>query len=208
MDEKLMAREKFETDFNATVFRSTPSGVFEFLVEQEKKRLITLYAGTYSFENAIGMCKLCEKATFYFYLNGYNYGYALTYSNGRFNLERDERIFFGDHKKAYSKKALSNHKTDRKDMRSGEYFANKKSLIKGEINEGLAELLIYLVGFIVFGSVGYGVVSLFGIEKDVDIEVVLLLGFLTLVVVGAFIFVGVGITKVLRNAKKEKRNEK
>ena len=84
----------------------------------------------------------------------------------------------------------------------------KKSLIKGEINEGLAELLLYLVGFIVFGTVGYGVVSLFGIEKDVDIEVALLLGFLTLVVVGAFIFVGVGITKALRNAKKEKRNEK
>ena len=205
MDEKLMAREKFETDFNATVFRSTPSGVFEFLVEQEKKRLITLYAGTYSFENAIGMCKLCEKATFYFYLNGYNYGYSLRYFQGRFKLERDERIFFKDHKKAYTKKALSNHKTDRKDMRSGEYFANKKSLIKGENNEGLAELLIYLVGFIVFGSVGYGVVSLFGIEKDVDIEVVLLLGFLTLVVVGAFIFVGVGITKALRNARTDKK---
>ena len=185
MDEKLMAREKFETDFNATVFRSTPSGVFEFLVEQEKKRLITLYAGTYSFENAIGMCKLCEKATFYFYLNGYNYGYSLRYFQGRFKLERDERIFFKDHKKAYSKKALSNCKTDKKDMRSGEYYEKKKYLLKGEINEGLAELLLYLVGFIVFGAIGYGVVSLFGIEKDVDIEVVLLLGFLTLVVVGA-----------------------
>ena len=205
MDEKVMAREKFEKDFDSAVFRSTPKEVFEFLYEQEKKRLITLYAGTYSFEASVLMHKGCEKATFYFYLNGYNYGYALTYCQGRFNLERDERIFFKDHKKSYSKKALSNHKTDRKDMRSGEYFANKKSLIKGEINEGLAELLIYLVGFIVFGSVGYGVVSLFGIEKDVDIEVVLLLGFLTLVVVGAFIFVGVGITKALRNARKDKK---
>ncbi|MBR2024724.1 MAG: hypothetical protein IKA02_02825 [Clostridia bacterium] len=199
------AREKFEKDFDATVFRSTPKEVFEFLWEQEKKRIITLYAGTYSFENAVGMCKLCEKATFYFYLNGYNYGYALTYCQGRFNLQRDERIFFSDHKKAYSKKALSNRKTDIKDMRSGEYYEKKKYLIKGEINEGLAELLIYLVGFILFGSVGYGVVSLFGIEKDVDVEVVLLLGFLTLVVVGAFIFVGVGITKSLRSAKKEKK---
>ena len=205
MDEKLMAREKFETDFDATVFRSTPSGVFEFLVEQEKKRLITLYAGTYSFENAIGMCKLCEKATFYFYLNGYNYGYSLRYFQGRFKLERDERIFFGDHKKAYTKKALSNHKTDRKDMRSGEYYEKKKYLLKGEINEGLAELLLYFVGFIVFGAIGYGVVSLLGIEKDIDIEVVLLLGFLTLVVVGAFIFVGVCITKSLRNARKDKK---
>lgn len=207
MDEKLMAREKFEKDFDNVVFRSTPKEVFEFLYEQEKKRLITLYAGTYSFEASVLMHKGCEKATFYFYLNGYNYGYSLKYFQGRFKLERDERIFFKDHKKSYSKKALSNHKTDRKDMRSGEYFANKKSLIKGEINEGLAELLIYLVGFIVFGSVGYGVVSLFGIEKDVDIEVVLLLGFLTLVVVGAFIFVGVSITKALKSAKKEQKNK-
>ena len=205
MDEKLMAREKFEKDFDSVVFRSTPKEVFEFLYEQEKKRLITLYAGTYSFEASVLMHKGCEKATFYFYLNGYNYGYSLRYFQGRFKLERDEKIFFKDHKKSYSKKALSNHKTDRKDMRSGEYFANKKSLIKGEINEGLAELLIYLVGFIVFGSVGYGVVSLFGIEKDVDIEIVLLLGFLTLVVVGTFIFVGVSITKALKSAKTSKK---
>ena len=205
MDEKLMAREKFEKDFDSVVFRSTPKEVFVFLYEQEKKRLITLYAGTYSFEASVLMHKGCEKATFYFYLNGYNYGYSLRYFQGRFKLERDEKIFFKDHKKSYSKKALSNHKTDRKDMRSGEYFANKKSLIKGEINEGLAELLIYLVGFIVFGSVGYGVVSLFGIEKDVDIEIVLLLGFLTLVVVGTFIFVGVSITKALKSAKTSKK---
>lgn len=205
MDEKVMAREKFEKDFDSVVFRSTPKEVFEFLYEQEKKRLITLYAGTYSFEASVLMHKGCEKATFYFYLNGYNYGYALTYCQGRFNLERDERIFFGDHKKSYSKKALSNCKTDKKDMRSGEYYEKKKYLLKGEINEGLAELLLYLVGFIVFGAIGYGVVSLFGIEKDVDIEVVLLLGFLTLVVVGAFIFVGVGITKALRNARTDKK---
>lgn len=205
MDEQVMAREKIEKDFDNAVFRSTSKEVFEFLREQEKKRLITLYAGTYSFEASVLMHKGCEKATFYFYLNGYNYGYSLRYFQGRFKLERDERIFFKDHKKSYSKKALSNHKTDRKDMRSGEYFANKKSLIKGEINEGLAELLIYLVGFIVFGSVGYGVVSLFGIEKDVDIEIVLLLGFFTLVIVGAFIFVGVSITKALKNAKTSKK---
>ena len=205
MDEKVMAREKFEKDFDSAVFRSTPKEVFEFLYEQEKKRLISLYAGTYSFENAIGMCDLNTEATFYFYLNGYNYGYSLRYFQGRFKLERDERIFFKDHKKSYSKKALSNHKTDRKDMRSGEYFANKKSLIKGEINEGLAELLIYLIGFIVFGSVGYGVVSLFGIENDIDIEIVLLLGFLALVVVAAFIFVVVSITKALKSAKTSKK---
>ena len=90
-------------------------------------------------------------------------------------------------------------------MRSGEYFANKKSLIKGEINEGILELLIYLIGIILFGSAGYGVVSLLGIEKDVDFEVVLLLGFLALFVIAAFIFVGVSITKALKSAKTSKK---
>ena len=205
MNEQLMAREKFEKDFDNVVFRSTPKEVFEFLSEQEKKRIISLYAGTYSFEASVLMHKECEKATFYFYLNGYNYGYSLKYFQGRFKLERDEKIFFGDHKKAYSKKVLSNYKTDRKDMRSGEYFANKKSLIKGEINEGILELLIYLIGIILFGSAGYGVVSLLGIEKDVDFEVVLLLGFLALFVIAAFIFVGVSITKALKSAKTSKK---
>lgn len=147
MDEMVMAREKFEKDFDSVVFRSTPKEVFEFLREQEKKRIISLYAGTYSFENAINMCKIDMDATFYFYLNGYNYGYSLRYFQGRLKLERDERIFFKDHKKAYTKKALSNHKTDRKDMRSGEYFANRKSIIKGEISEGLLELIITVVFF-------------------------------------------------------------
>ena len=191
-----MAREKFETDFNATVFRSTPSGVFEFLVEQEKKRLITLYAGTYSFENAIGMCKLCEKATFYFYLNGYNYGYSLRYFQGRFKLERDERIFFGDHKKAYTKKALSNHKTDRKDMRSGEYFANRKSIINGEISEGLLEIVLSLVFF----AIGFGVLSLFNLT-DIDGDLAMLIGGAVLILP---ILIMLGIIAIFKKCKKGK----
>ena len=189
-----MAREKFETDFNATVFRSTPSGVFEFLVEQEKKRLITLYAGTYSFENAIGMCKLSEKATFYFYLNGYNYGYSLRYFQGRFKLERDERIFFGDHKKAYTKKALSNHKTDRKDMRSGEYFANRKSIINGEISEGLLEIVLSLVFF----AIGFGVLSLFNLT-DIDGDLAMLIGGVVLILP---ILIMLGIIAIFKKCKK------
>lgn len=196
MDEKLMAREKFETDFDATVFRSTPSGVFEFLREQEKKRLITLYAGTYSFENAIGMCKLCEKATFYFYLNGYNYGYSLRYFQGRFKLERDERIFFGDHKKAYTKKALSNHKTDRKDMRSGEYFANRKSIINGEISEGLLEIVLSLVFF----AIGFGVLSLFNLT-DIDGDLAMLIGGAVLILP---ILIMLGIIAIFKKCKKGK----
>ncbi len=205
MDERVMAREKFEKDFDNAVFRSTPKEVFEFLREQEKKRLITLYAGTYSFEASVLMHKGCEKATFYFYLNGYNYGYSLRYFQGRFKLERDERIFFKDHKKAYTKKALSNHKTDRKDMRSGEYFDNNRDLVKNELFGGVFEIIFYFVGVILLGAIGTGVVFLLGIEKDVDYEVVLILGFLALVIVAVFTFIIVSITKSLKDARKEQK---
>lgn len=205
MDEMVMAREKFEKDFDSVVFRSTSKEVFEFLREQEKKRLITLYAGTYSFEASVLMHKGCEKATFYFYLNGYNYGYSLRYFQGRFKLERDERIFFNDHKKAYTKKALSNHKTDRKDMRSGEYFDNNRDLVKNELLGGVFEIIFYFVGIILLGAIGTGVVFLLGIEKDVDYEVVLILGFLALVIVAVFTFIIVSITKSLIDARKEQK---
>ncbi|MBQ4510514.1 MAG: hypothetical protein II984_07295 [Clostridia bacterium] len=39
MNEQLMAREKFERDFDNVVFRSTPKEVFEFLREQEKNNI-------------------------------------------------------------------------------------------------------------------------------------------------------------------------
>lgn len=196
MDEKLMAREKFEKDFDNVVFRSTPKEVFEFLYEQEKKRLISLYAGTYSFEASVLMHKGCEKATFYFYLNGYNYGYSLRYFQGRFKLERDEKIFFKDHKKSYSKKALSNHKTDRKDMRSGEYFANRKSIITGEISEGLLEIVLSLVFF----AIGFVVLSLFNLT-DIDGDLAILIGGAVLVLP---ILIILGIRAIFKKCKKGK----
>ncbi len=196
MDERVMAREKFEKDFDNAVFRSTSKEVFEFLREQEKKRLITLYAGTYSFEASVLMHKECEKATFYFYLNGYNYGYSLRYFQGRFKLERDERIFFKDHKKAYTKKALSNHKTDRKDMRSGEYFANIKSIINGEISEGLLEIVLSLVFF----SIGCGVLSLFNLT-DIDGDLAMLIGGVVLILP---ILIMLGIIAIFKKCKKGK----
>ena len=108
VDERLMAREKFEKELDSVIFRSTPKDVFAFLNEQQEKRIITLYAGTYSFDVASDMCKSDTKATFYFYLNGYNYGYSLSYFQGKFHLERDILIFSPKGSKRYSKKALSN----------------------------------------------------------------------------------------------------
>ena len=197
MEEKTNARESFERELDSVIFRSVPRDVFSFLREQEEKRILTLYAGTYSLEMAKEMCRSCERATFYFYLNGYNYGYALHYFQGKFRLERDEGIFFKDHKKSYAKKALSNYKIDKSDMRSGEYYAKKKSLIKGEISEGLFEIVLYIVAF----AIGTGVLALFGLSDcDTDGELSAAIGIAVIVVIALVI---IGIYNLIEKHKKK-----
>lgn len=198
-----MAREKFEKEIDAVIFRSAQKDVFAFLKEHEDKKLITLYAGTYSFDMAINVCNSCEKATFYFYLNGYKYGYALTYFQGRFNLERDENIFSHKSVKRYSKKALSNYRIDKRDMRSGEYYKNNKDAVKNQLFEGLMELVLCFICF----AIGIGIMFLFGIEDIVDGEAAMILGMLVLVVVVIFAVMVVGVIKAFRKKKGEK-NEK
>ncbi|MBO5357476.1 MAG: hypothetical protein J6A95_06875 [Clostridia bacterium] len=202
MDERLMAREKFEKEIDSVIFRSTPKDVFAFLNEQQEKRIITLYAGTYSFDMATCMCKSDTKATFYFYLNGYNYGYSLSYFQGRFHLERDILIFSPKGSKRYSKKALSNRKADKRDMRSGEYYANKKSLIKNELSEGLIELIFTFVSF----AIGAAVLALTGLSDcDADGELSVLIGGAVLVVIALAIF---GIVKLFKGLKRKSRGDK
>lgn len=197
MEKKLMVRERFEKEIDSVIFRSTPRDVFSFLKEQQEKRMITLYAGTYSFDMATSMCKSDTKATFYFYLNGYNYGYSLSYFQGKFRLERDERIFFKDHKKTYTKKALSNYKIDKSDMRSGEYYEKHRSAIKNELTEGLMELILTLVCF----AIGAVVLALTGLSDcDADGELSVLIGGAVLVVIALVAF---GIYKLIKRLKKK-----
>lgn len=197
MDERLMAREKFEKEIDSVIFRSTPKDVFAFLNEQQEKRIITLYAGTYSFDVASDMCKSDTKATFYFYLNGYNYGYSLSYFQGKFHLERDERIFFKDHKKQYTKKALSSYKIDKSDMRSGEYYEKHRGAIKNELTEGLMELILTLVCF----AIGAVVLALTGLSDcDADGELSVLIGGAVLVVIAVAI---IGIYILIKRLKKK-----
>lgn len=202
VDERLMAREKFEKEIDSVIFRSTPKDVFAFLNEQQEKRIITLYAGTYSFDVASDMCKSDTKATFYFYLNGYNYGYSLSYFQGKFHLERDILIFSPKGSKRYSKKALSNRKADKRDMRSGEYYANKKSLIKNELSEGLIELIFTFVSF----AIGAAVLALTGLsDYDADGELSMFIGGAVLVVIAVAI---IGIYMLIKRLKKKQLLEK
>ena len=195
MEEKDGAREAFEGEFDTVLFRSTPSDVFKYLKEQEDKRLLTLYAGTYSFDVAIEKCKNCDKATFYFYLNGYKYGYALSYFQGRFKIERDENIFSKEYKRRYSKKALSNRKIDKIDMRSGEYLNKRVNRVKDELFNGLLELILCLVCFVI----GAGVLALTGLSDcDSSGELSMLIGILVLVVISLIIF---GIVKLIKYMK-------
>jgi hypothetical protein len=77
--------------------------------------------------------------------------------------------------------------------------------VKNELLGGVFEIIFYFVGVILLGAIGTGVVFLLGIEKDVDYEVVLILGFLALVIVAVFTFIIVSITKSLKDARKEQK---
>ena len=196
MEEKLMVREKFEKEIDSVIFRSTPRDVFSFLKEQQEKRIITLYAGTYSFDVASDMCKSDTKATFYFYLNGYNYGYSLTYFQGRFKLERDENIFSHKSVKRYSKKALSNRKIDKSDMRSGEYYDKNKNAIKNELTSGLIELILTFVCFFI----GFGFLAIFNLtDCDTDGELSVFIGGAIIAALALLVF---GVVVLVKKLKK------
>ena len=88
---------------------------------------IVLYAGTYSFEDALNR-PFCDATMFYFYTLPDKQGYVL-FSNpfGRIAvIMRDDEIFLSSHRKLYGKKHLTNHSYGEGDFRSGEYFSCKK----------------------------------------------------------------------------------
>ncbi len=187
-------RKEFEKELDAVISRSDSKDVFSFLKEQQEKRIITLYAGTYSFDYAMEICKGDTNATFYFYLNGYKYGYVLNYFQGRFKLERDENIFSKEYKRKYTKKALFNRKAD---MRSGEYFESKKELIKSELFDGLFGIIFYLVCF----AIGACVLALTGLSDcDTDGELSVAIGIIVLVVI---IIAIIGICKLIEKLRKK-----
>ena len=88
---------------------------------------IVLYAGTYSFEEALRHLD-CDVADFYFYTLPDRQGYH--FFTNPFGSEAvimiDNEIFMFNHRRIYSKRHLSNRQFGEKDFRSGEYFNRKK----------------------------------------------------------------------------------
>lgn len=83
-------------------------------------------------------------------------------------------------------------------MRSGEYFTNRKSIIKGEISEGLLELIITVVFF----GIGFGVLSLFDLtDCDSSGDLAILIGAAVIILPIVVIF---GIKSLFEKRKKGK----
>ena len=100
---------------------------YQRLNQLEKERKIVLYAGTYSFEEAVRHLD-CDVADFYFYTLPDRKGYHF-FSNpfgSEAAIMADDEIFKFNHRRMYSKRHLSNCDFGEKDLRSGEYFNRKK----------------------------------------------------------------------------------
>ena len=88
---------------------------------------IVLYAGTYSFEDALNR-PFCDSTRFYFYTLPDKQGYIF-FSNPFGSIAvimRDDEIFLSSHRKLYGKRYLINRLYGEEDFRSGEYFSCKK----------------------------------------------------------------------------------
>ncbi|MCH5164454.1 MAG: hypothetical protein J1F36_05505 [Clostridiales bacterium] len=95
----------------------------------EDEGTVVLFAGTYSFEQAIKN-PLCDSAEFYFYTLPNKLGYVFYINPMDIGIKRDDEIFLRNHRRLYSKRYLSNCYFKEKDLRSGEYFDKKIKLFK------------------------------------------------------------------------------
>lgn len=86
---------------------------------------IILYAGTYSFQEALKH-PLCESAQFYFYTVWDKSGYCFYINRMGIGIQSDDDIFKFKHRYLYNKGHLSNCFWGEKDFRSGEFFNRKK----------------------------------------------------------------------------------
>lgn len=97
------------------------------LKQLEDEGKIVLYAGTYSFEEALRHFD-SDVADFYFYTLPDRQGYH--FFTNAFGSEAaimiDNEIFAYKHRRLYNKRHLTNRYFGEKDFRSGEYFNRKK----------------------------------------------------------------------------------
>lgn len=93
-----------------------------YILEQDKT--ITLYAGTYSFENALDNFET-DSAGFYFYKTKTRESYLFYINRMGFDIVIDDKIFKFSHRYLYNKNHLSNCFFGESDQRSGAFFKKK-----------------------------------------------------------------------------------
>lgn len=96
----------------------------QVLAQLQNDGKIILYAGTYSFEEALTR-PLCDNAEFYFYTSFDKCGYCFYINPMGVGIKSDNDIFKLKHRYLYNKRHLTNCFFDEKDFRSGEYFNRK-----------------------------------------------------------------------------------
>lgn len=97
----------------------------QMLNQLQNEGKIILYAGTYSFSEALKY-PLCDCAEFYFYSVSDRTGYCFYINPMGVGIKYDNDIFKFSHRRLYNKNHLSECALGGKDMRSGEYFNHKK----------------------------------------------------------------------------------
>ena len=97
----------------------------QVLARLEEEEKIILYAGTYSFQEALTR-PLCDSARFYFYTTADRSGYCFYINVMGVGIKEDNEIFKFKHRRLYRKGYLSNCFWGEKDFRSGAFFKHKK----------------------------------------------------------------------------------
>ena len=97
----------------------------QVLAQLQDEGKIVLYAGTYSFQEALKR-PLCDNAGFYFYTVVDKSGYYFYINPMGVGIKSDNEIFMFKHRYLYNKNHLSNRFFGEEDFRSGEYFNRKR----------------------------------------------------------------------------------
>lgn len=99
--------------------------ILDKLYSLEQTKDIELYAGTYSFSDAVKKSDI-EQAHFYFFDTRTMEGYQFYINRMGSKLVRDKRILEKRHRRLFSRNNLSNYYFDGIDQRSGTYFNKNK----------------------------------------------------------------------------------
>ena len=124
-----MISEKRKTVLNILSIKNSCDSDIKCILNElctlEQDKTITLYAGTYSFENALDKFET-DSARFYFYKTKTRDSYVFYVNRMGFDIVTDDKIFKFSHRYLYNKNHLSNCFFGESDQRSGTFFKKKR----------------------------------------------------------------------------------